>query len=138
MYTLNYYYGLQRLIQGDIKLSPRPNFYPSLAAAKYFFELFGESFTMEGVENIAPLTDSTPSQVPNTTSASSSNNKNVPSAETATEQSTASQKKNTEGSSSTTNNVSSTSPPQLKWVTIETQRKNTRLPSLPLCFLEKN
>ena len=62
---------------------------------------------MEGVENIAPLTDSTPSQVPNTTPASSSNNKNVPSAETATEQSTASQKKNTEGSSSTTNNVSS-------------------------------
>src|SRR5947207_3469443 len=42
---------------------------------------------------------------------------------TATEQSTASQKKNTEGSLSTTNNVSSTSPPQLKWVTIETQRK---------------
>ena len=78
---------------------------------------------MEGVENIAPLMDSTPSQVPNTTSASSSNNKNVPSAETATEQSTASQKKNTEGSSSTTNNVSSTSPPQLKWVTIESQRK---------------
>ena len=75
---------------------------------------------MEGVENIAPLTDSTPSQVPNTTSASSSNNKNVPSAETATEQSTASQKKNTEGSSSTINNVSSTS---LKWITIESQWK---------------
>ena len=78
---------------------------------------------MEGVENIAPLTDSTPSQVPNTTPASSSNNKNVPSAETATEQSTVNQKKNTEGSSSTTNNGSSTSPPQLKWVTIESQRK---------------
>ena len=72
---------------------------------------------MEGVENIAPLTDSTPSQVPNTASASSSNNKNIPSAETATEQSTASQ------NWSTTNNVSSTFPPQLMWITIESQRK---------------
>src|SRR5947207_15350727 len=60
---------------------------------------------------------------------------------TATEQSTASQKKNTEGSSSTTNNVSSTSLPQLKWVTIESQRKKYQVAiasaSLPGEKLEK-
>ena len=90
---------------------------------------------MEGVENIAPLTDSTPSQVPNTASASSSNNKNVPSAETATEQSTISQKK--------VARLPPTTFPQplhynLSGLLLNPNGKNTRLPLLPLHFLEKN